>query len=675
MNKVKFEDNHDAIKHLANQLVVNHLRVDLERKDWNSVLKDGFDAQRLSRTIAIVGAGASTAANLPVASQAVRKLRNKLKISPEDYKREISRLEFQYDFAQAEFETALLAFNQIVYPPDRVRNSLRQLYDIKFQPLLVYEILAHMLKHRFLDAIINFNFDELLDQSIADELTPKEYHYIVHDGDCPEASGSTERPYELPVYLKPHGTISHRSSMRFTKEAYYGIPREIRRVLQGLLSGAPITLLVIGFSMGSSVFNKILDQSQNPIDIFYVNTNSLEREFKSHNIHKYFIRVKRTGSKDLGNTMRELWNTVANRFISPYYAPRGIDRHELVSKIFAKPNLSVEETQSSPDYIENYLHDRTLVELAMSIAKAKGLVNMSVVSHDRCGKYYDLYRESDPRKPISLHRMYESLNLEEIGYAREAYRLKEYDKPGEVENKEGTNPNQSEDFWIIGEKPFEKQAEKLFKNVQRQLSIQNQSAMKSGKKFFISTLMYLYRNKEIELLGKAEPVYNKVFKGPRPVRTLSGLSYETEYILQMQKWDKFFVIAETGEWLLSPRIVELLNDKKDLTIYLIVTDRSFEEKLGEEFGTNLVEIRQLNWWDHNQHITLTVEDRTPQNAIYFTRRLRSPNISPIVLSGSDSQVALEVFIAYWLKAKKSSSWIGRDQLSSKDFFDSLEPHQ
>ena len=42
--------------------------------------------------------------------------------------------------------------------------------DVRYYPGLAYEILAHLMKHGFIDAIINFNFDEVLDQAIEDEL-------------------------------------------------------------------------------------------------------------------------------------------------------------------------------------------------------------------------------------------------------------------------------------------------------------------------------------------------------------------------------------------------------------------------------------------------------------------------------------------------------------------------
>lgn len=672
MNTDKAARNREIMGHLASQLVVNHLRVDLEGKEWMRVLREGFELPGVSRTIAVVGAGASRAAKLPLASEAIEILRRKLHIPVAEYLEEIERLEFKYGLAQAEFETALLAFSLIVRP-ERVRNALQELYALRYQPLLVYEILAHMLNHRFLDAIINFNFDELLDRSIADELTPPEYHYIVHDGDCPETTGDPARPYELPVYLKPHGTISHRSSLRFTREAYYGIPREIRRVLQDLLTGMPVTLLVVGFSMQSLEFKKFLERSHDLIDIFYINIEQPERSFESKYVDdNHFISVDGTITTDLDNMMQQLWQKVSDIFRSPYYTPRGIERHKLVCQIFSNPGLSTERTQSYPAVVKNYLHDRTILELAMSIAKAKGLVNMSVVSQDRCGTYYDLYWEADPHNNTSLYEMCENLNLEEIGYAREAFRLRKANIRAEVERSGAEEPAQPGSFWIIGEEAFQEQVDRLFENVRRQLklNIHNQQSMRECQELFSSTLMYLYRDKEIELRGKADPIYNKVFIRPRPVRTLTGLSYETEHILQRQPWDKLFVIAETGEWLLSPRMVELIGDKEDLKIYMIVADRSFESQLKEKFGIKSVEIRSLNWWDHNQHVTLTVHDRTAQSAIYFTRRLRSPLISPIWLSGEDANVALEVFIAYWLKANESSSWIGRSKLGSREFFDS-----
>ncbi len=78
-------------------------------------------------------------------------------------------------------------------------------------PLLVYELMAHLVKHGFIDHVITFNFDELLDVALPNELGDGAFLRIFSGYEC-----VSDRDQEKPSLIKIHGTVSSPESMRFT---------------------------------------------------------------------------------------------------------------------------------------------------------------------------------------------------------------------------------------------------------------------------------------------------------------------------------------------------------------------------------------------------------------------------------------------------------------------------
>ncbi|RMI13650.1 MAG: hypothetical protein D6681_05710 [Calditrichaeota bacterium] len=60
----------------------------------------------------------------------------------------------------------------------------------------------------------------------------------------------------------------------------------------------------------------------------------------------------------------------------------------------------------------------------------------------------------------------------------------------------------------------------------------------------------------------------------------------------------------------------------------------------------------MPWWEHNRHMTVLVDaNPSPLWGIYFMRRLRSADITPVYVEGKDVIVLIESFYAYWLKSR------------------------
>lgn len=192
-----------------------------------------------------------------------------------------------------DFENFLYLLQSFFVNGDDLRTELNDLIGYRHSPSLFYEIIAHLLKHQFIDVVINFNFEEMLDQAIDQEIGKDNYHFVLSDGHSVSVEDLiSDSRIKRPVYIKPHGTYSHKSSLRFTKQHYLDMPEDISDMLSVILEGnrnatggeskknmdsddkpseagaAPgdnkefvdrVNLICVGFDMASIEFNRILN--------------------------------------------------------------------------------------------------------------------------------------------------------------------------------------------------------------------------------------------------------------------------------------------------------------------------------------------------------------------------------------------------------------------------------
>ena len=623
----KIDELSKSLSELATCLVQNHLRVSLEPSEWDKLVKKNilFD-RRERRVIVIVGAGASHSAGLPLGKEALENLKAMTTIPSPALEAELERLTQTYNLDRGAFETNLRALSASAFDAQKLRDNLQQMYNRRFMPVLGYEILAHMMKHRFLDAIINFNFDELLDQSIGDELDQEEYHNILSDGDCPDDSELQGTSLEIPFYIKPHGTASHKSTLRFTREDYYGLPLDIQRIMKHLLTDRPVVLLVVGFGMQSLELNRILDDVKSGSMIFHINRenpseNKLSSNFEENNL----LDVNKFDG--VSGVLKTLWKIVLSSFLKPY-EPRDITRHILVAQTFS--------SKISESNVEKYLKGRTVVELCLTVAKCKGLINMSLLASDRSGKYFDQYKLHNGS--ANLYDICKQIGLKDIGYSREALRLMK----GEEQKPK-----------ILSEKDFNAEIDFLYERVLDNLDPENRNHL--ARELFRESLLELYKGWEVELRYNPRRAYARIFRSPKPIRTSTALKFYTNQILK-KDWNYALFVAETGQFLTATHIIQQIKQKRrknpTLKIYLIVADLSREDKLRNAYGDIIADIRRLPWWEHNRHMTVLVDSNyIPFAGIYFSRRMRSANIFPVLLDNiDDTHTVLESFNAYWIKA-------------------------
>jgi hypothetical protein len=482
MKSLKFSSNvepfKDIIEELANEMVYNHLANSFddfddlnvecqyiinttkfanpeERKSFDTDYygpnpespADAFGFRRnckiekSCRNILVIGTGAShdSYPSVPLGKELTEELEREFRKNI--HEDSLVMAKYEADKANVtrllkgefDFENCLSLLSNYIQADD-LRSLIQRLTAFRYEPSLFYEIVAHLFKHNFIDVIINFNFDELLDHALEEEVGRNNYHHILHDGDCISINTLTKGGrLKVPVYIKPHGTFSHSSTMRFTKQHYLDIPPEIKNLLESLIGGERaggerrqpikrVNLICMGFDLTSLEFNEILDQKL-PAEsrIYHFVHKRYEPEklkrLKEVYLANFFSRAEKGGNKNnyqvvevngfeshiLMSSFAELfsvmWRVIHNRF-RDMYRPRSIGRHEILNYLFyrksesksADPYFRIAEKPGERDKnIRLYLIDRILVEIALMLIRSNGIVDVVHLLSGRIGMYFSLY--------------------------------------------------------------------------------------------------------------------------------------------------------------------------------------------------------------------------------------------------------------------------------------------
>ena len=304
---------------------------------------------------------------------------------------------------ELDFESTLSLLSEF-YTLREIRAKIQGLYGKKYFPSLTYEVIAHLFKHRFVDAIINFNFDELLDQSIREELGGTEYREILSDGHCGDFSELIiDGRLKLPVYIKPHGTASHKSTLRFTKTDYLGIPRDIENLITDLLSGKVgseheleghgierLNLILLGFNLKSVEFNNLLKEVNNErkgsldIHMYFYDINDIaEQNFRNQfGVPTKVLGVRTLklprhidcttigkGNSNLEGKLSRLWVGVSEQFENRY-KPRDISRNRIICDLFKEARTK--DLEWEIDNLEESEKKKRIIEIMkFQLAKAQ----------------------------------------------------------------------------------------------------------------------------------------------------------------------------------------------------------------------------------------------------------------------------------------------------------------
>ena len=626
------------------------------------------------RVVVVVGAGASNAASgLPCGSDAAKYLRdgNNMRMSAELVEAEIGRLMLQFNLDESDFETVLLALNK--FDREALLEKLRLIYGRRHHPWLGFELLAHGLKHRFIDAIVNFNFDEILDQAIEDELGERAYYKAVLDGDCPadprDWLDESRNRFRYPLYIKPHGSASQPSSMRFTRESYTTLSEGFVKVLSTLFSGEqPVYVLVLGFAMQSIEFNHLLRRAAasrtgtSAMKFFFVEKEATRLANFAAHMDPTTCELKfPRESLPIDRAVELIWEAMCGSFTARM-RPRGIERHRLVSELFKSRAIADWKTSVGPDFqvekvkrLVRYCRNRTLVEIALAVAKAKGFASLEDLADGRVGTYFRLYREHTSRvggnssnsgPPLqSIKHACEILGLREQGYGGSAMVL-----PATTDPDGGDRQNR-----VLDDKEFDEVSSSLARGTLDMMLLDASDRAEDKVVRFKSALMEMFEGEEVEVAVSANTDRTLFLESAESLATLTALKLRTEEVMNdpSYKWDAIVCTAKTGQWLRRDDYRDSIG-RRGARLALVVADRSYEARLRATYGNRLVApVRALPWWLHNRHVTVFLNGDIPKYAISFERRLRTARIAPLFLTDSDDvRSAWHSFVAYWFRAER-----------------------
>ncbi|MDH5415171.1 MAG: SIR2 family protein [Flavobacteriaceae bacterium] len=225
-------------------------------EQFSGVLKNG------NRNILIIGAGASNdVANLPLGKELAQKLIESLGFSSGSksklFNKHLYHLEKTFGFAQDDFKTILFALNKM---------DNESLLDKFLESLVVssihsntYSIIADLLEKGVLHTIINFNFDEILDQEISKIYDRGNLNKIVCDKDV--SYESFQKVTGFRYYIKPHGTIGFPDTLRFRRSDYYRIEKKVAELIHKIFSDTDVNIIVVGFRLKFYEFSSLINSS------------------------------------------------------------------------------------------------------------------------------------------------------------------------------------------------------------------------------------------------------------------------------------------------------------------------------------------------------------------------------------------------------------------------------
>ena len=544
---------------LADLLIARHIRISVPDGAVRNLLAEvrpeaRYQAELVERDmhcIAVVGAGASA----PLLARG-DDLAKSLEEQFERDEGELDRLKLVNNLKRNALETRLIALSRSPDAARRVRDTISKNYDIRHPTLLTYELLAHLLKHRFLDAIISFNFDELLDQSLDDELDRSEYTRVVSERDCSEIQANPSAADYVPLYVKLHGTASEPDSLRFTPDSYYSIPERVSRVVEELLHTDHCVIANIGSGLSSFDFQRLL-RIPDDLDVFNLgrkrvdprvsdkiarerNISAKERRLAGErkpderyewlhecNAWKYKcdgLMEELTASLDRAAAASELP-------VQPAPDPRGclvqfraVRRHEAIAQLLGSDTVH-SDWAKTPEWVdrdlEEYARRRTILELAFAGAKARGLLSLVPLVQDRPARYYELYRRRRGREAsaddwtdlCSAAGLEESNDVPDILISRQSLRATR--DPNEPKREPLEERQRKPETHALHEFDPERLARHVLLSVKYDSDAPEVDVL-------TDTLRGLQTDSEVELHMRDDRVCSKAFKRPATLSTATA---------------------------------------------------------------------------------------------------------------------------------------------------------
>ena len=642
---------------LAERMVARHIRVAVPELDVRDRLVDQGEAkydielvERKMRCIAVVGAGGSD-----IVFMRSKELADELEAEFGRDADELERLRLVNNLDSVDdLETRLVALGKNAAGERKVREKIAEIYGVCYPSLPGYELLAHLLKHRFLDAIITFNFDELLDQSLDDELDRNEYVRVVSERDCgDDIVTDPDAPGYVPLYVKLHGTASEPESLRYTPDSYYALPPRIMAVVSRLLFCDHCVIANIGSNLGSFDFQRLLRVPRD-LQVFTLGRHSVPasvvRKIDSERaaIHEappnaepsaataqghsacrpeevdwlLDCNASDSGCDELISDLTKAIKRTARTRADGLVDFRSVRRHTTLARLLG-PQTLPRSRADDPAWVQHawtdYCRQRAILELAFAGAKARGLLSMGPLALDRPARYFERYQQRTNRQGDDWRTLCSAAGLVESDDTPDVLLSRPELRRDPLADQKGADRRLNK---------FD--VDKLARHV---LARVKNPADEGDLEHLRTTLEKLQKQADIEFRMRDDRVCSKAFDMPATLPTATSRRAYTWLMLQgLTADDEVHVCAETGNWLLVDKARALLGRAGSIRVLLAFDTR--RKRLEKAYGDR-VRVAVVDPWRHNRHMTIVCRGGKPARAIYYARRQRASAVTAVYLSNAE----------------------------------------
>lgn len=556
----------------------------------------------------------------------------------------------------------------------KVRQFLCEEYSPEgAPPHLAYEIVAHLLKHRFADHIISFNIDDVQDITIENELGSANYDLIFT-----EQQAFPQGTANKPRIVKLHGSATAPKTLRFRTPEIEKISPAIAKLLATTVFGASdgtrpsVHLVSLGYSWSDAGFVDwvisqrkyiesvtIIRRGQGLPDFLKKRLDHIDSSGPNLRIHPLSIEeLTPSDAQPLsaGDFLRALFYHVEELIKEFPLVP--ISRHLLLSEIFEKAPQTPHSSES-----------RFRVELLLHLIKCKGMINISTMANDQ-----RLDRYHRQLAPVSGDIMRSIPFIQPNAY---------HDVPATFFSRAQTVSELAGTF--IHSALFnisDTTTVPSFDNISGKINTRTIDV----STFILDHVTRIFDAPQIEITPRADPTHGWLFERHSELETLPLLHQATRRLFNSE-WSHVLVIAENGSWLAQDYVREILQKRSRSGKDRILLLRSSPDRLDQwHIRKDLLERKEkifadmekenyetmsgeLSWWEHNRHITLFIDTRRESDffvgGIYYYRRLKASQVSPTQVSTQGDCVELLIaFLSYLVRACEQNNYQGNVKLAA-----------
>jgi hypothetical protein len=571
------------------------------------------------------------------------------------------------------------------------------------QPQLACELIAHLVKHRFVDHVVSLNFDEVLDLALGDELGAAGFRLVLPG--VTGARGADDRPH----LFKLHGTISDHDSLRFDLSDTGMLSPRLLRLLDRIVFGVVprseseddtpsgdrrlrnVFIVSLGYSWKDPDMQTWVVRHAAAVPaIFCIDLDgaaaaALRAVFgvrgvasRASGIKVLEIATEKVVSDGVAATIDEvLWAVWRALHASEEPMSRRVPsaaRHLLVSHLF--PSRTPKRQWPSA-FGTHDRHSRFIAEVFLTAGKTKGMVTLSSVARDSRIRRHLPERDTDglPERDTGGLPLLEQLKFLSRNDEAEVTEVYFYD--GELEHY-------TRHFETNVGKPLIENGEPL-RDLAGQLitepRIEGERIRRHTRPYLEFLARYLrstFEGPSIEVDPEFDDRTTLLLPGSKPLRTYKSLKDRTNALLRDTAWQTLLTIAESGTWL--DAFADVIDGSAGRTVLLIEASafgltkwqaRSFATRRNVPAATI-----GLPWWLHNRHLTVALgRDHELLGGIYFRRRERTPRISPIDVRSESLRELIRMFLAYVARFyEEYPTWYVADSMERYDpdgFFEDL----